>query len=191
MTKNQQPYKPGTGGTKKYFPHLGGALLLATASMLAYNQKWESGNDRVLVVYADRLAGGLPTVCNGITKHVTTTPIIVGQKWTEEKCIQEETQALIKVQTRLAMCFKILPPQSVFEMGTSHAWNNGTSATCGSGAMRAWNTGNWDLGCRRLAYSDSGRRVWSYVKGGKNADGTWKYKFVRGLGNRRHDEYRN
>ena len=62
MTKNQEPFKPGTGGTKKYFTPLGGALLLATASMLAYNQKWESGNDRVLVVYADRLAGGLPTV---------------------------------------------------------------------------------------------------------------------------------
>jgi hypothetical protein len=54
--------------------------------------------------------------------------------------------------------------------------------------MKAWNRGDWRLGCRRLHVSDSGRPVWSYVKVGVNADGSTRYKFVRGLSNRRAAE---
>jgi hypothetical protein len=60
-------------------------------------QKWESGKARVLVVYADKLASGLPTVCNGVTKRVTSTPIIVGERWTDEKCEAEERAAVAAV----------------------------------------------------------------------------------------------
>jgi GH24 family phage-related lysozyme (muramidase) len=187
----EKPYQPGKG-TPKHFPHLGGALLLATAGVVGYIGFWESGSaEPVLTVYADKLAGGLPTVCDGITRHVTTTPIIVGQVWTVEKCRAESERALMAIQTQLAMCFKRLPAQTVFDMATSHAWNNGVRATCGSAAMRAWNVGDWALGCRRMAYSDGGKRVWSYVRQGKNPDGTPKFKFVQGLANRRADEYRN
>ena len=83
-----------------------------------------------------------------------------------------------------------MPPQSVFDAATSHAWNNGTAATCGSLAMQAWNAGNWELGCRRLAFSDGGSRVWSYVKTGKMLpNGRPEYRFVQGLANRRDAEY--
>ncbi|MNL12584.1 hypothetical protein D3C87_1334560 [compost metagenome] len=151
-------------------------------------QKWESGKARVLVVYADSLAGGLPTVCNGLTRHVTTTPIIVGQRWTDEKCVGEERVAVIAVQERLAPCFRRPPPQMVFDMATSHAWNLGAGATCGSGAMQAWNLGEWARGCQRIARGDDGRVVWSFVRDGKKPDGSPRFKFVQGLANRRADE---
>jgi len=166
----------------------GATLVAGSPFLMGFLQKWESGKARVLVVYADKVARGLPTVCNGLTRHVTSTPIIVGERWSEEKCEAEERAAVVAVQQRLATCFKLPPPQMVFDMASSHAWNNGAPATCGSGAMEAWNRGEWARGCQRMARGDDGRVVWSFVRDGKNADGTPRYKFVQGLANRRAQE---
>lgn len=165
----------------------GGGLVLASAMLIAFLGKWEGGAE--YTVYADQLAGGLPTACKGLTKHVTRTPIIVGEVWTPEKCEREERAALIKVQTQLRKCFATEPQQSVFDSASSHAWNFGVAATCGSAAMRAWNDGKVDLGCRRIAHSDSGKPVWSYVKSDRLLEnGKPEMVFVRGLARRRTDE---
>lgn len=176
----------------RYFPHLAGSLVLVGASLVGFLAEWESGPQPQLTVYADKLAGGLPTVCNGLTKHVTKTPIIVGERWTKEKCEREESAALGKVQIVLAMCFKRLPPQQVFDMASSHAWNNGAPNTCSSLAMQAWNAGEWELGCRRMSLSDAGKPVWSSVRTGKLLpNGKPEMRFVQGLANRRADETQN
>jgi lysozyme len=159
---------------------VGAGLILCSAALLAFLGRWEGEYE--LTVYADKLAAGLPTVCKGLTRHVTTTPIIVGEVWTAEKCKTEEERAVTAVQWELLRCYTRTPPQSVFDASTSHAWNFGSPATCGSAAMKAWNRGEWDKGCRRLWQSDDGRPVWSYVK---TPNG---YKFVRGLANRRAAE---
>jgi GH24 family phage-related lysozyme (muramidase) len=170
-----------------------GALVLGSAALIAFLGDWEGGRDvrGDSVAYADRLAGGLPTVCAGLTRHVTKTPIVVGQKWSAAKCDAEEARAIAVMQSRLVSCFIGPPPQSVFDAASSHAWNNGLSATCGSLAMQAWQRGDWALGCRRLYRSDSGRPVWSYVKTGRlQPNGRPEMKFVQGLANRRVAEYR-
>lgn len=167
-----------------------GVLLVGGSQfVLDFLAKWESSGRTVLTVYADRLAGNLPTVCDGLTRHVTATPIIVGEVWTLEKCQSETQAAVIKVQRQLARCFTRPPNQTVFDMATSHAWNFGAGATCGSQAMQAWNRGEWGLGCRRLALSDAGRPVWSYVCTVENDERVCR--FVRGLANRRHDEWQH
>lgn len=167
----------------------GGVLIAASAAVFGVLKTWEPTPGNPGLVYADQLAGGLPTVCNGITKHVTRTPVIVGEVWSAEKCYTEEVEAITKVQLTLAPCFKRTPPQSVFDMATSHAWNLGAGATCGSKAMEAWNKGDWALGCRRLGLADSGEYVWSYVSTGKLLpNGKPEKKFIRGLANRRADE---
>lgn len=174
---------------RRYFPHLAGSLVLVSAGLWGFLEKWESGPQPQLIVYADKLANGLPTVCDGLTHHVTKTPIVVGERWTLEKCTQEQGAALERVQVALAGCFKILPPQQVFDMASSHAWNNGAPNTCSSQAVAAWNAGDWELGCRRMSKSDAGKPVWSYVRTGKKlADGTPEKRFVQGLANRRADE---
>jgi lysozyme len=165
----------------------GGALVFASAGLIAFLGIWE-GNDQY-TVYADKLAGGLPTVCRGITKHITKTPVIVGEVWAPEKCDAEESAAVVAVQTKLIKCFTATPPQRVFDAATSHAWNNGVSATCGSLAMQSWRSGDWSTGCRRIYLSDAGKAVWSYVKTGRIIDGKPEYKFVHGLANRRQAEY--
>lgn len=190
MTDNQQPAAKQDGVPSKKF---GPRLMLGTAVAMALIAVWEGGkeSDGSSVAYADRLAGGLPTVCAGLTRHITSTPIIVGERWPAEKCLAEEQRAIMLVQQRLEQCFQWLPPQTVFDSATSHAWNNGANATCGSQAMVAWNRGDWELGCRRLAFSDGGRRVWSYVKTGRMLpNGKPEYAFVRGLANRRDAERR-
>lgn len=163
-------------------------VILGSAAVVGFIRKWEDGPNPH-VVYADKLAGGLPTACGGLTKHVTDTPIVVGDRWSDEKCDREIARALVKVQTELLRCFRVTPPQDVFDAATSHAWNFGAGATCGSSAMRAWNAGQWALGCRRLALDDTGRPIWSYVKTGRTLpDGRPEYRFVQGLANRRQAE---
>lgn len=161
----------------------GSALAAGSPFLMNFLEKWESGGKRVLVVYPDKLAGGLPTVCNGLTKHVTATPIVVGDSWSEDKCDDEERAAVVRVQQQLAPCFKLPPNQMVWDMASSHAWNVGAGNTCASGAMQAWNRGEWERGCQRLARGDDGRFVWSFVTQPNGSK-----KFVQGLANRRADE---
>lgn len=167
----------------------GVALVGGSPFVMDYIAKWESSGNTVLTVYADKLAGGIPTVCDGITKHVTSTPIVVGDKWTVEKCLEETQRAVINVQTKIAKCFKLPPNQMVFDIATSHAWNFGAGATCGSLAMKAWNQGQWELGCKRLALNDSGTPAWSYTC--KTVKGVRECHFVKGLQNRRQDEWKH
>lgn len=167
----------------------GVALAAASPQLMSFLGKWESGAKRVLVVYPDKLAGDLPTVCDGLTRHVTSTPIIVGEVWSNEKCEAEEAAAVTRVQAQLAPCFKVAPPQVVFDMATSHAWNLGAPSTCSSGAMAAFNRGDFERGCQRLSRGDDGRVVWSFTS--KWVDGKKVLVFRQGLANRRADETQN
>lgn len=163
-----------------------GSIVLGSPALMDFLGRWEGKNQ--LVVYADPLAGGLPTVCKGLTRHVTSTPIVVGERWSPEKCDREERAAVEKVQLELAPCFVSKPPQTVFDAATSHAWNLGAPATCGSGAMAAFNEGDYERGCRRLSRGDDGKIVWSFTSHIDKATGKKVLTFVQGLGNRRADE---
>jgi lysozyme len=166
--------------------YIAGGILLCSGGYVGLVDRWEDREQ--YTVYADRLANNLPTVCGGVTKHVTNLPVIVGEYWGPEKCDLVERAAWTAVQLALLECFEQAPPQPVFDAASDHAWNFGVRATCGSAAMKAWNRGDWNLGCRRLQLDDDGRPVWSYIKDGVDANGKQKYKFVRGLANRRAAE---
>lgn len=170
--------KAPAAGVAVFVAALGGTLYFAAPDFLDIKQKWESGSKRVLVVYADKLAGGLPTVCNGLTKWTTTTPIIVGEKWSNEKCEAHELAVGQTVQRELVKCYKLLPPQSVFDAASSHAWNFGVRKTCASQSMQHWNKGEWAVGCLLMAYTPKGSPNWSSAGG----------KFYPGLFSRRKDE---
>lgn len=166
----------------KYFPHLAGSLILAGAGALGLIHKWEPAKgspDVHLFVYEDKLAGNVLTVCNGLTNAVSHKRLVRRDKWTQEECNDNESAALGTLQERLAICFTKLPPQSVFDAATSHAWNFGVEKTCSSSSMKQWNRGNYKLGCQLLAYQYDGITPnWSFSDG----------KFVKGLHNRRVDE---
>ncbi len=159
-----------------------GGITLASASLMAFLGLWEGEGQNV--VYPDRLAGGLPTVCKGITKHTSPDPVIVGDYWSEERCAEVEQMVTEKTQLKLADCISNQAvEQKTFDALTSHAHNVGVPSTCASRAVGLINRGNIAAGCRAIAWANDGKTpVWSYVTQGS------KKVFVQGLHNRRLDE---
>jgi len=160
-----------------------GALALFSPQLQSFLGKWEGGGQNV--VYADRLAGGLPTVCKGITEHTSPEPLVVGDYWSPERCEQVERLVVSKGQLQLADCIDVAISQTIFDALSSHAHNFGVSSTCASRAVGLINAGRLREGCNALAHAPNGAPVWSYV-----TDDKGRLVFVRGLYNRRLDEVR-
>ena len=157
-------------------------LVLGSSTLMGFLGKWEGQGQNV--VYADRLARGLPTVCLGITKHTSPYPVIVGDYWSPERCDQVEQMVVTKGQLLLADC--LTNPrisQNTFDALSSHGHNVGNGSTCASRAVGLINAGRIAEGCRALAWGADGRPVWAYVT---RADGS--KQFVPGLHNRRKAE---
>lgn len=155
------------------------SLTFASAALIAFLTLWESGDKTITTVYADKLAGGLPTVCNGITKYsYTKKPIIVGDVWTKEECHQAETEVIIYTQNKLAKCMPY-STQEALDAITSLSHNMGVDRVCKEArAVRLINAGKIAEGCRAIAWGINGKPVWATAEG----------KFYRGLHNRRIDE---
>jgi len=139
------------------------SLTLASAALVAFLSLWEGGKTSSgSVVYADKIAGGLPTVCAGITKHsYTKRPIIVGEKWNSEQCHEAEQYVIIKTQKRLAECMPYSNQQALDAI-SSLSHNVGVDRVCKeSRAVRLINAGKIAEGCRAIAWGEKGQKVWS------------------------------
>ncbi|MDF2641866.1 MAG: prophage putative lysozyme [Pseudomonas sp.] len=156
-----------------------GVIVLCGTGLTGFLGKWEGQGEHV--VYADRLAQGLPTVCMGITRHTSPYPVVVGDYWSDARCAEVEQLVVSKGQLALADCLTNQAiGQNVFDALSSHGHNVGTPSTCASRAVALINAGRIAEGCRALAWGADGRPVWAYVTG---ADG--RKTFVRGLHHRR------
>lgn len=156
---------------------VGGATLLAASpALMDFLGRWEGQGQ--YVVYADKLAGGLPTVCKGVTKHTSQYPVVVGERWSPKKCAAEEERIVIETQINLQRCVTHPVPQGVWDMLTSHAHNFGWPKTCGSQTVAAINAGRLAQGCDLLAIKPDGSPNWSHAG----------QAYVQGLHNRRKAE---
>ncbi|HEY0955831.1 MAG TPA: lysozyme [Roseateles sp.] len=153
----------------------GSAVVLASAAVLGFLHKWEDGGKTQHVVYADKLAGGLPTACGGLTEAVSPFPVVVGEYWPQEKCDAAMEHVVAQTQQGLAKCLTGRVTQNAYDALSSHAHNFGVGATCGSEAVKAINAGQLDVGCRLLSTRPDGSPNWSNVGP----------TFYRGLHNRR------
>ena len=157
-----------------------GAIVLASASLLSFLGKWEGDGQNV--VYLDKLARGLPTVCKGITRHTSPYPVVVGDYWSEARCAEVEQLVVEKGQLALADCLtnqKI--GQNTFDALSSHGHNFGVPSTCASRAVGLINSGRIADGCKALAWAPDGKTpVWAFV-----TDAQGRKQFVRGLHARR------
>lgn len=162
----------------------GVVLTLASAGLMAFLDRWETDRKAPGRVYADPLANGIPTVCKGITRHVSPYPVVLGDWWSPERCAEVEQMVTQRTQLRLLDCFKVRINQHQFDAFTSHAHNFGVGATCASRAMGLTNAGRPVEGCQALSHAPDGvTPVWSSVR-----DAQGRYVFVRGLYNRRKAE---
>lgn len=160
-----------------------GALALFSGPLQTFLGKWEGEGQNV--VYPDKLAGGLPTVCKGITKHTSADPVVVGDYWSPERCAEVERMVVGRDQLKLSACINVVVSQPIFDALSSHAHNLGVGNTCASRAVGLINAGRLREGCNALAHAPNGSPVWSYVTDAKGAK-----VFVPGLYNRRLDEER-
>src|SRR5699024_4082119 len=160
-----------------YFIIAGGSAVLGASPHLHdFLRKWEGVE---YIAYADMLAGGVPTVCAGITDAVNPPRIVVvGERWTGEECKVAEENIMLEIQRQLAKCITHPVPQSTFDALTSHAWNLGWPRTCKSQSAKLINQGKIKEGCELLSNKPDGRPNWSYSSG----------SFIQGLFNRRLSE---
>lgn len=151
---------------------IGAPLVLGSAALLGAMHQWE---DQRLVVYADKLAGGLPTYCSGRTQP----PRPVGERLTQAQCDAIDRQTATEYGRAVLAC---IPAdrfdQNSFDAFTLFAVNVGKQGACESRAARLLRTGDREAACRALARGPDGRPVWSFAGG----------VFVRGLQNRRQYE---
>jgi len=157
-----------------------GLIALVSAPLVIFLGTWEGNGQNT--VYADKLAGGLPTVCKGITRFTSPYPVVVGDYWSPAKCAEVEQLVIRKTQLQLAEC--ITNPnvnQNTFDALTSHGHNFGAASTCASRAVALINAGHIAEGCKALAWAPDGKTpVWAFV-----TDAKGQKRFVPGLHNRR------
>lgn len=141
-----------------------GSIVIAGAALMAFVSGWE-GDEKV--AYADKLAYGLPTVCNG---H-TGPDVRVGDVWTKAQCDAILVKNIEKHGTGLLNCVKVPLNQNQYEAYSSWTFNVGVGAACGSTLVKLLNMGQYTAACDQLL-------KWNKASG----------KPVRGLTNRRTAE---
>lgn len=166
--------------TRKVVIRGGAAFVVASAALMGFLHQWEDGGRTRHVVYADKLAKGLPTACKGITKHVSPVPVVVGDYWSQEKCAEVSAMVTEGTQIKLADCITGPITQNAFDALTSHSHNFGVDRTCASRAVGLINAGRLQEGCRSLSQKEDGSPNWSHIR---QPDGS--LKFFQGLANRR------
>lgn len=120
-----------------------GSLAIAGAALLAFVRTWEGSET---IAYADRLAGGLPTVCNG---H-TGSDVKVGDVWTKEQCDAILVKDVAGHGQRLLSCVRVPLNQHQYDALSSWAYNIGTGAACQSTLVRLLNQGQYTAACDQL-----------------------------------------
>lgn len=141
-----------------------GGLAIAAATLVAFVANWEGSET---IAYADRLAGGLPTVCNG---H-TGPEVKVGDVWTKEQCDAILVKDIEEHGQRMLSCIAVPINQNEYNAYTAWGYNVGTSAACKSTAIKLLNEGKRAEACDQLLR-------WDRAGGVR----------VRGLANRRKAE---
>lgn len=149
-----------------------GSLVLGSAAILGALKTWEH---QELVVYADKLANGLPTYCSGRTQP----PRPVGQVLTETECNEIDRQTTIEYGRGIMACIPADKlDQNSLDALTLFAINVGVRSACNSRAAALMRDGQRERACRALAVGPDGKPVWSFASG----------VYVRGLQRRRQYE---
>lgn len=141
-----------------------GALALVGSTLMAFVALWE-GDERT--AYADKLAYGVPTVCNG---H-TGPEVRVGDVWTKAQCDAILIKNIESHGKGLLACTKVPLNQNQYDALTAWAFNIGVGAACNSTLVKHLNQGQYILACNQLLR-------WNRAGG----------REVRGLTNRRQAE---
>ncbi len=94
-------------------------LVLGGAGYVAYLSNYEDGPPKSdgtprfkNVVYADNVAGGIPTACVGLTKAVSPVPVVLGDYWSDQQCWSVGSKVAGRGQAKVLTCIKVPVIQS-------------------------------------------------------------------------------
>lgn len=122
-------------------------------------ERWE-GN--IQHVYADKLAGGIPTYCAGRTDWKAP----VGATITSDDCKEVNKTTLLEYGYAVLGCVEWgRLNESRLVALTIFAINVGKAGACGSQTVKAINAGHILEGCRLIATRPDGKPNWSYANG--------------------------
>lgn len=158
-------------------------IVVAAASLLTFVAGWEGES---LPVYPDKLAGGLPTVCNG---H-TGPDVRLGDVWTKAQCDAVLVKNINKHGLGVLACITVPVNQNEYEAYASLAFNLGVGAVCSSSIPVKLAEGKRLEACNTILEFNKVRdrtKPKVYNKRKK----VWEYPLipVRGLTNRRKAEW--
>jgi lysozyme len=149
-----------------------GSLVVGGPELVAHLQQLEGSPT---VVYADRLAYGVPTVCGGHTDW----SMRVGQVYDRAFCDRLDADTATEYGLAVVEC---IGPENLTQRSldalTLFAVNVGKAGACGSRAADNFRAGKHDEGCKAISRGPTGKRVW-ITSGGKQR---------KGLANRRDFE---
>lgn len=150
------------------------ALVAALSSPLAYTTL-ERLEGNVREVYADHLAGGIPTYCAGRTDWSAK----VGTKLTDDQCREVNKTTIFEYGIAVLGCteWSNITPRRLIGL-TMFAINVGKAGACNSQAFKVINAGDITRGCNLIATKPNGQPNWSTAGG----------RYVQGLQNRRQAE---
>lgn len=125
----------------------------------------------VLKGYLDPV--GIPTKCMGDTNDVEM------RVYSLQECLESMSGQLYEHAVPVLKCTPSLKGRpEMLAAAVSFAYNIGTDAYCKSGTARAFNAGNYALGCKRMNENDLGKPQWISARG----------KVLPGLVKRRAEE---
>jgi lysozyme len=145
---------------------------LGTGFAVTTLEQFEGNINRV---YADKLAGGIPTYCAGRTDWKAP----VGATITTDDCKAVNLVTVWEYGYAVLDCTKWgnLSGYRLIAL-TMFAVNVGKVGACKSRAVQLINAGAIEEGCRAIAFGPAGQPVWAYAGG----------VYVQGLHNRRKAE---
>lgn len=125
-------------------------LVLASASLLGFVSGLEGNKP---TAYADKLAGGLPTVCFG---H-TGPEVHVGDVWSKERCDATLVKDVRVHGDGILKCIKVPISQNEYDGITTLAFNVGVGEVCRSSIPAKFLRGDRAAACKTILDFGNGR----------------------------------
>lgn len=138
-----------------------------SAVLLSSLTLWEGNKTDAYIDMA-----GVLTACSGYTGK----DIIRTRSYTEAECATINKKTLVTYGTAILNCITVPINQNQYDAYVLFSVNVGVQGFCSSRSVFLLNSGKYAESCNALAYSPSGKPVWSYIH---------RVQFVPGLFNRR------
>jgi lysozyme len=160
--------------------------LIISVSLLAAIGGYEAFSPTAYVP----VKGDVPTIGYGTTVHPNGEKVKMNETITRATAQEYLVQDVDKFKTGMAKCIKAPLSQYEFEAYTSLTYNIGTAAFCSSSIPRKLAAGDYKAACLTILQYNKMKDTSKPMVRNSQGKMVWQYKIIKGLDNRRKDEYK-